>query len=176
MIRVGSIMDYRFMIEFLHYNQLNLYEEWIEFLKTKQHLSNDQIVSNRLEKSSIGNSNSENSKSVGWEIHSGFYFREMLHRSSTVSIKGTISARNGSDELTSNYISAILYFQKIHKARASRYRSCLLTEFIFDAVSLHADIHHATTNFHVRLLFPSLSGFFTALVFFQASTRETIHW
>lgn len=56
-------MDYRFIIEFLHYNQLNLYDECIEFLK--QHLSNDQIVSNRLEKSSIGNSNSENSKSVG---------------------------------------------------------------------------------------------------------------
>lgn len=83
----------------------------------------------------------------------------MLHRSSTVSIKGTISARNGSDELTSNYISAILYFQKIHKARASRYRSCLLTEFIFDAVSLHADIHHATTNFHVRLLFLRFPAF-----------------
>lgn len=163
------------MIEFLHYNQLNLYDEcifkdkatpfeWSNRVKSVRKKFNWKFQFRKFEKCWLRDS------------LRGFYFREMLHRSSTISIKGTISARNGSDELTSNYISAILYFQKIHKARASRYRSCLLTEFIFDAVSLHADIHHATTNFHVRLLFPSLSGFFTALVFFQASTRETIHW
>lgn len=157
-----------------------------QFWTAKQQFSTNQIsknlrVSNRLEK------NSNWKFQFTWKTtkFEKCWFRDSAGVSifgrcwigrARVSIKGTISARNGSDELTSNYISAILYFQKIHKARASRYRSCLLTEFIFDVVSLHADIHHATTNFHVRLLFPSLSGFFTALMFFQASTRQPIHW
>lgn len=92
------------------------------------------------------------------------------NRSSTVSIKGTISARNGSDEPTSWLYLLFYTSRRSIKPGASRYRSCLLTEFIFDAVSLHADIHHAPTNFHARLLFPS--AFFTATMFFQASTRS----